>query len=176
MKHLLVGCLVLLGVMTTSRLNAAFDAFLKLDGIEGEVRDQDHAKEILIDSFSFGVSNTPVAGGGGTGKASFSDLSFTKLLDKSSPQLYLHCAQGKPIRSAVLTLRKSGGDRNEFYVVTLTDVLVTSVQTGGASSGQPTESFSLNYTKIEWKYVPEDDTGAQLPPVITSWDLQAGTP
>ena len=76
-----------------------------------------------------------MAGGGGTGKASFSDLSFTKSLDKSSPQLYLHCAQSKPIRSAVLTLRKSGGNQNEFYTITLTDVLISSVQTGGTAGG-----------------------------------------
>ena len=36
----------------------AFDAFLKIEGIEGESTDKVHPGEIEIQSFSWGVSNT----------------------------------------------------------------------------------------------------------------------
>ena len=39
----------------------AFDAFLKIEGIEGESTDKAHPGEIEISSFSWGVSNTAAA-------------------------------------------------------------------------------------------------------------------
>ena len=36
----------------------AFDAFLKLDGIEGESNDKTHKGEIEISSYSWGVANS----------------------------------------------------------------------------------------------------------------------
>ena len=36
----------------------AFDAFLKIDGIDGESLDKNHKDEIEIDSYSWGVANT----------------------------------------------------------------------------------------------------------------------
>jgi type VI secretion system secreted protein Hcp len=64
-----------------------------------------------------------------------------------------------------------------FYRITLTDVMVTSVSIGGASGGgdRPTESFSLNYTRIEWEYIPQLPTGGSGTPVRASWDLARGT-
>ena len=47
----------------------AFDAFLKIDGIEGESTDKTHPGEIEIQSFSWGVSNTASGGAGGGGGA-----------------------------------------------------------------------------------------------------------
>jgi type VI secretion system secreted protein Hcp len=177
LNRLLILIMMLSGLAATPRLQAAFDAFLKLDGIDGESTDAQHPREIVILSFSHGISNTPVAGGGGTGKASFSDLSLTKTIDKSSPQLFLHCAQGKHIPSAILTLRKAGGNGIEFYTITLTDVLISSVQNGGSSGGAlPVETLSLNFTKIEWRYVPEDASGGTGTPVTTSWNLATNTP
>jgi type VI secretion system secreted protein Hcp len=57
----------------------AFDAFLKLDGIDGESADAKYKGAIEILSFSWGVSNAGSHGsgsGGGAGKASFQDLHF----------------------------------------------------------------------------------------------------
>ena len=39
----------------------AFDAFLKIEGIEGESTDKTHPGEIEIESFSWGVANTGTA-------------------------------------------------------------------------------------------------------------------
>lgn len=109
----------------------AVDAFLKLDGIPGESQDDKHKGEIDIMSFSWGASNvssTSSGSGGGAGKVSVQDFSFSKSTDVSSPQLFLHCANGQHINSAVLTVRKQGQD---YVKWTLTNVLVSSYQTGG---------------------------------------------
>lgn len=174
-----VGALALAASLSC---HAATDYFLKLDGIDGESTDDRHKGEIEIQSFSWGVSNSGSfsSGGGGAGKASFQDMHFTRRLDKASPALALACATGQPIRSAVLVCRKSGSDGQpvEYYKITLTDILVSSVATGGSSGGGdlPTESISLNFTKIEWEYLPTDASGLPGEPVRTEYDLRLNEP
>jgi type VI secretion system secreted protein Hcp len=133
----------------------AFDAFLKIDGIDGESTDKVHPGEIEIQSFSWGVTNTgsAIGGGGGAGKASFSDLNFASSLSKASPNLMLASATGKHIASATLTCRKSGGNGIEFLKIKLSDILVSSYQSGGSTGADlPEDSFGLNFTKIDFLY------------------------
>ena len=89
----------------------AFDAFLKIDGIDGESTDKFHPGEIEISSFSWGVTQTGSigsGGGGGAGKASFQDLHFSSSISKASPNLMIACATGEHIKEATLTVRKGG--------------------------------------------------------------------
>jgi type VI secretion system secreted protein Hcp len=178
-RRLVILALILAGLLLPlHRGLAAFDVFLKLEGIEGESTDSKHPKEIEVLSFSHGVSTPAPLPGGGGGKASFSDINITKVVDKSTPTLYLKCAQGTHIKEALLVLRKSGESGFEFYKIRLTDVLITSVQTSGSSGGdnRPVESISLNFAKIEWTYIPQKADGSADAPIVTSWNLATNTP
>ena len=58
----------------------ASDIFAKLGDIKGESIDDKHKDEIEVLSFSWGVTNPGSVisiGGGGVGKATFQDLTFT---------------------------------------------------------------------------------------------------
>ena len=153
----------------------AYDAFLKLDGIDGEVSAAGFEKWIEVMSFSWGVTNAGTGasgGGGGAGKASFQDLHFESPTSKASPNLMLACATGKHIQSALLTLRKAGGSDNsaQFMKIRLDDVLISSYQNAGAEQGddRPLDGVSLNFVKIDFLYtVPE--TGET---VETSFDTR----
>lgn len=181
LKHLSTLLVVTCALLSGTRAIAAVDMFLKLADsqgailIEGESLDSKHAKEIMVSSFSQGITVPTTVGGGGAGKAVFSDINISKLLDKASPLLYSYAAQGRHIPQAVLTLRKSGATQFEFYRITLTDVLITSVQTAGGGD-IPSESLSLNYSKIEWRYVPQKADGSSDTPVVTTWNLATNTP
>ena len=92
-------------------------------------------------AWSWGVSNsgtTHQGGGGGSGKANVQDLSVTKYTDSFTPALIEYVATGVHLPEVTLT---QGG-----LVLTIKDVLVTSVSTGG-SSGEviTTENISLNF-------------------------------
>lgn len=134
----------------------AFDAFLKIEGIEGESTDKTHPGEIEVMSFSWGVTQTGSAGGGGgggAGKAVNQDFHFTTAVSKASPVLMLACATGRHLPSALLTLRKAGGQAIEFVKIRMQDVLISSYQTGGAADdGAPTDQVSLNFVKIDFTY------------------------
>jgi len=75
--------LVLLG--TPSRSQAAFDAYLRLEGVEGESTDLRHLKWISVASFAQGVTGTNAT----VTQRNFSELFLTKPLDKASPLLYV---------------------------------------------------------------------------------------
>jgi type VI secretion system secreted protein Hcp len=101
---------------------------------------------------------------------SFSDLSIDAAMSKASPKLMLAVATGEHIKQAVLTARDESG--RMLMKVTFTDLLVTSYQTGGSHGAAPEDSFSLNYSKIEFEYFPEDRDGSSSAPVKAGYDLK----
>jgi type VI secretion system secreted protein Hcp len=154
---------------------AAIDYFLKLDGISGESKDSKHKGEIEVLSFSFGETQSGgsgTGGGGGAGKVQMSDFSFTARMSKASPQLFLHCAQGKHIKQAFLTARKAGGSQQEYLKIKLNDVLVSSYALGGSEAEvEPHDVFSLKFVKISYDYAPQKADGSLDAPIHAGWDL-----
>lgn len=156
------------------------DYFLKIDGIAGESQDRAHAGAIEVLSWSLGASNPTTigsgGGGAGAGKVSFSDLSVMVDQSKASPLLMLAVATGQHIKSVVLTGRRAGGGAGggagDYLTVTLSDVLVTSIQTS-AGSETPTESLSLAFSKIVVSYKPQLQDGRLGSAVTAGWDLKA---
>jgi type VI secretion system secreted protein Hcp len=153
----------------------AVDYFLKIDGIPGESADDKHKAEIDVMSWSWGESQTgtmSVGGGGGAGKVNMQDFNFMMNVNKATPKLILACASGEHIKKAVLTCRKAGKTQQEFLLYTFSDILVASYQTSG-SSEVPTESVSLNYTKMEVEYKAQKPDGGLDGGIKAGWDLKA---
>ncbi len=157
---------------------ALFDAFLKIEGIEGESADSKHKAEIQLESFSWSESQTGTAsagGGMGGGKVAMQDIHFTKKVDKASPKLMLACADGEHLKKATLTCRKAGKDQQEFLKYTMTDVLVSSYSIGASAAGDhlPMEQVSMNYGKIEFEYKEQKSDGTLGGTVKAGWDVKA---
>jgi type VI secretion system secreted protein Hcp len=155
----------------------ANDYFLKIDGIDGESQDAKHKNEIQIESFSWGATQTGTfafGGGGGAGKVQMQDFHFVMKHNKASPKLLLACAEGEHIKKAVLTARKAGKDQQEFMKVTMSDVLVSSYQTGGSANGDeiPMDQISLNFAKIEHEYKEQQASGSLGGVVKAGYDLK----
>ena len=155
---------------------AAFDYFLRLDGIPGESVDAKHKGEIDVLSWSWGESQEIAAtpgGGSGAGKVAMTDLHVSANLSKASPQLLLACAAGKHIKSAVLTGRKAGKGQQEYLTFSLSDVLVSGYQTGASEAEVPLDSISLNFSKIEVSYKQQKADGSLAPAIRVGWDRKA---
>ncbi|HEU4332124.1 MAG TPA: type VI secretion system tube protein Hcp [Lapillicoccus sp.] len=154
--------------------------FLKLDGIEGESQDSRHAKEIDVSAWSLGVTNpgsSHVGGGMGAGRATFSDLSVTKMLDKASPALLLAVASGRHIRTAKLTVTSGGPRPLEYLTVDLEDVLVTScLLADSADPDRPVENVAFDYGKIRVNYSQQSPTGAIGVASTFGWDVVRNAP
>lgn len=171
----------------------ADDFFLKVDGVVGEVRDEAHKGEIDVLAWSWGMSRAVSSGaGGGTrseGQVNFQDVSFTKYVDKSSAVLMLHCANGKHIPEAVLTVRDtSSANPMAYFKVTMEDVLVSSVSSGGSAAGNSnpdvpsgdatfsanrhTENVTLNFARVQVEYTPFKEDGSPGAVEKFGWDIQ----
>lgn len=152
--------------------------FLKLDGIEGESMDARHANEIDVTAWSFGVSNPagPHSGGGsGTGRATFTDLAVTKVLDKATPALMLAVASGRHIAKGRLTVTSSGPRPLDILVVDLQDVLVTTdLLADTADDTRPVENVGFSFAKIHVAYTQQAATGAAGQVSEFGWDIAAG--
>lgn len=156
---------------------AVVDYFLKLDGIDGESEDSKFKGHIDLHSWSWGATNSgssSTGGGGGSGKVSMQDFHFVMPHNNASPKLMLACASGEHIKKAVLICRKAGKDQQEFLKIVLSDVLVSSYQTGGSAHGDviPLDQVSINFGKIEHHYKPQKADGSLGAAVIAGWHVK----
>jgi type VI secretion system secreted protein Hcp len=153
----------------------AVDTFLKLGDIKGESADDKHPGEIDVLSWSWGMSQSGTiasGGGGGAGKVSFNDLSFMHGFDKASPALMKACATGEHITEGTLVARKAGKGQQEYLIVKLNDIIITSVQPSG-SSEHPMESISLQAAKVDLEYKPQKPDGSLDAGVHFIYDIKA---
>jgi type VI secretion system secreted protein Hcp len=154
----------------------AVDMFLIFTpDVAGESLDKTYAGKIDVLAWSWGVSNSgnaQLGGGAGAGKVNVQDLSLTKYIDKASPTLLLAACNGTHYTTATLVVRKAGKTAVEYVKIVMTEVLITSLSTGG-SGGEDrlTENVSLNFAKVQFNYTPQkaDGTGDAVIPV--TWDI-----
>ena len=145
---------------------ASADYYLDIDTIKGEADAVGFEKQMQIESWSFGASNSGSAGQGtglGTGKVSMQDFHFVVQNGTASVQLFLATCKGNHIPKAVLSCRKTGGggEPYTYYRVTFEDLVISSFNTGGSngSGALPMESISFNFTKITHEYFQQPTKG-----------------
>ena len=153
----------------------AMDMFIQVGTLKGESVDKTHAGKTDVLAWSWGMSNSGSAhtgGGAGAGKANVQDLSFTKYIDKSTPDLMLVACNGKHFDNATLIVRKAGEKPLEYLKITMTEVLITSVSTGG-SGGEDrlTENVTLNFASVKVEYVEQKKDGSAGDKPSMNWNI-----
>jgi len=177
------GCVALMLVAPVS-VRGGMEIFMRIGGqaaamgsqqttptLASESTDPQYPNWIWVMSMSHGVSNPG-------GKPNHQDLSFTKVMDRTTPSMCLLVNSSnitatvtQPIDYVTLDFRQSG-TTNVFYRMELQGVRLSSEQIGASGGGgdRPVESVSLVYTKIRWSYLP-NATGKAI---TTGWDVGAG--
>jgi len=152
--------------------------YMKYGTIDGEVTTSPYAKWIELNSFQWGVGRAiSMPMGGGVSKRessdpSISEVSITKDMDSTSPKVLSESLIGKmdtEVKIAI-TRTKSGGETEEFasYILTNSAVSGYSVSSGG---DRPSESLSINFTKVQFKYTSFDVKGTAKPDIFT-YDIE----
>lgn len=154
----------------------ATDIFIKIGDIKGESTDSAHKDKIDVHSWSWGVAQhgtMAAGGGGGAGKASFSDLTFTHFVDKATPNLMAACATGEHLKEATLYIRKAGKTPQEFFLIKMTEVLITNVAVSGSNGeGGMMESVSLQFAKVDLEYKPQKGDGSLDAGIHFKYDIK----
>jgi len=138
-------------------------AYIKFDGIDGEVTAAGHEGWIEIQSWSWGATQAGAGGATATGRAAGTatppagpgTLNMIKRVDKATPLLMQSLSRRQ--HSPIVILHVSAPEGAMRYMeYRLEDVLVSSVSPSrtGAGGAVPTESLSLNFTKITMSAAP----------------------
>ena len=159
----------------------AFDAFIKIDGIEGESTDDKHRGWIECIQYGMGVQQTvsttaSSAGGAAAERADFESFAFSKLIDKSSPLLMLACAAGTHINEIIVELYRAGTEKIKFMEYKLNNSVIRSVVTSSSdpNHGFPVELVKINFGKIQWCYSLQNRKGGwTMGNIAGGWDLQS---
>jgi type VI secretion system secreted protein Hcp len=156
-------------------MNGKWDAYLTVEGVDGESQRAGHEGEIELLSFSFGASNPSSIGiGGGGGVGTVDIQSFEKHTDAASAELFKHCCSGKHFKTAKVTLYKAGGDGGalDYLIFDFEEVYVDNIQwSGSEGSGIPTEVASFSFGKVVVTYNQQDSAGAKSGSFMGSWDV-----
>lgn len=154
---------------------------MMIPGIEGESTISDYPKHINIASFNHGISQpmaiNPDHQGRTTGRITAQEFTVSREMDKASVPIIDALVTAKNLATVKLYLLKSSGltgDGQTLYMTyELEEAMVSNYQVGGGM-GTPMETFSLNYTKINWNYVPQETTGALKGTVPSNFSIKLG--
>lgn len=157
------------------------NTYLKADPLKGESTDDKHKDWIEVESFNFGLSQ-PVSGPSGTGgraasRADFQSFCVNKVVDKSSVDLAMYCAQGKHIAKLELEVCQETGDKVNYWKYEFENAMVQSVSQNGGGSMRATEGVCFVYDKVVWTYTAVKNDGSAGDKVGPKfWDLETNKP
>lgn len=157
------------------------DYFLQLEGIEGSSADSRLRGALELTSFAWskdgpGVVQTAPAGGGGggAGRADAKTMVFTHVVSKASPQLVEALVEGRHIREATLTVRRSGENQIQPLVIKLKDVVVSSYRLTGEDETLPSDEFAVSFAAIEYTHNTQRADGTPQPQTM-SWNFRTNS-
>ncbi|MCC7221453.1 MAG: type VI secretion system tube protein Hcp [Candidatus Contendobacter sp.] len=158
---------------------ARLDAFLDLKSgnVKGESPEEGYKECIQLLSWSWGCSNAGSAshgGGEGVGAVNVQDFHFTMTMNAASAPLMTLCTTGKHFPTSIFTQRKSTGDETpqKFLEITMSDVMVSSYQTGSGGPELPHESCSINFSKVQMEYFVQGADGKLKSAGKMGWDVK----
>lgn len=151
--------------------------FVNYDGIPGEATTTGFTKQIEVTSFQYGIGRGISSAYGQSTRessiASVSEIVVTKPSDGSSPKLFVAALTGTLDKKVTISMvRTSAGSVQAYMVYELEGCGLSgySVSSGG---DRPSESISLNFDKISFKYCLVGDNLAAQPEVV-GYDLSKG--
>ena len=149
--------------------------YVKYEGIDGEATHQDHKKWLDVGSLQWGVGRAISTPSGSTAnreasEPSVSEVTITKLMDASSPKFFTEACTGAIGKTVKIDLVTTGSPGVTYAEYVLTNALVSaySMSSGG---DRPSESISISFTKLEFKFTPYDDKNKAGTPTTVSYDI-----
>ena len=71
------------------------------------------------------------------------------------------CATGEHIKEATITVRKAGKGQQEFLIIKMNDIIITSVIRAVPVRGAATaENVALQFAKVDLEYKPQKADGS----------------
>lgn len=143
------------------------DAFLHVQTkragkVKGEATEPGHADDIRLVGWQWGLTAGSALGSTqATSRRSYSALTVHKQIDSATTALMSALATNDEVKEAKLTIRRAGGEQEDFFIVKLEKARITSVQHTGEADGSTHETVTIAFTKVEVEYRPQKMTGGR---------------
>ena len=174
----------------------------KNSAIKGDVRDSVHGANsatgtnskstIEVDSWAHTIrqpksATASTAGGHTAERCEHGEMIFVKDIDSASPKIWQAASQGLVTPDVVITFYRANGQGNAiapgaangrvpYLVISLKNVLISSVSPIVDSEGVPKETFGLKYSAVKWEYkATKLDGSAAGGAVLGAWNLATNT-
>jgi type VI secretion system secreted protein Hcp len=158
----------------------AIDAYLKIDGINGESEDEKHRQWIEVSNVLYSINQpraetVSTAGGLTTGRAELYPITFRKLADIASPVLLQTCTAGKTIPKAVFEFMRADGNGTPipYFKIELENLMIANITPDSGEGGIISERVHLAYSKIKWSYTRQSIRGGTQGNTSGGWDCAA---
>jgi type VI secretion system secreted protein Hcp len=149
--------------------------YVKIDGIDGDATHDKHKSWLDVESLQWGVGRAVMTPSGSAqnreaSEPAISEVTLTKKMDRASANLFKEACTGNAGKKVTIDLVTTSSPGLTYMTYELTNALVSgySVSTGG---DRPSESVSLNFTKIEMKYTTFDSKNNPAQNYPASYDL-----
>lgn len=151
---------------------------MKIDQINGNVTAKGYENWIELVRFKVRANRkihthrAGVQSNRGSSVPSFSEISITKRVDEISPILFLETCTGKA-KDIQIHFCLSETNIYSYFEITLNDVLLSGSHFSGNSNPNrhPMETFSLNYSKLQLRYIPYTNSHDAAAPISAGYDL-----
>ena len=149
--------------------------YFKIGDIKGNATHDKHKEWLDVQSLQWSTSRqiTTRAGAAQNREASepsLSEVSLFKEMDGASPKLLTEALTGAAGKKVEIHLVSTGSPGVTYAEYELTNGLLSSysMSTGG---DRPTETLTISFTKIQFKYTPYDDKHKAGDPITVSYDV-----
>ncbi|MEJ7805843.1 MAG: type VI secretion system tube protein Hcp [Telluria sp.] len=156
----------------------ATDVYLEIEGIKGESSDLRHEGWIECRSAHWGAFQPKSASGtanvGDTAeRGELSDITITKLSDVATPLLLQTCMMGRIVRKAKLEFHRADGQGTpvKYFEIELENVVIGQVTPSISEGELLTETVSLKFSKVKWKYTQQKILGGACGYTNGGWNL-----
>ncbi len=144
--------------------------------IKGNCTIAGYIDKIIVSSYSHSASIPLQMDAGNTertaGRPMFSEISFTKMSDLATTELYKACTQGTKLGTATLHVgRVENGKYMSLFKYELANAMIANISTGGGG-GIPSDSFSINFTKIKCDFTQQQADSTAKGTGTWNWNLE----
>lgn len=123
-------------------------------------------------SYSFDATRRASEGRSTASRGTAGQIHFSAPMTKTSPLFMLNMVSGKVVKTATITGTTTETNQ-PFLKIELSEVVVSSYQSGGFDGEVPTDNGTLSYGKISFSYYTQEAAGGPPSAVSIAWDVRA---
>ena len=146
------------------------------DAIKGNCAINGYADKLIVNSFAHSAYIPMAADAANTertaGRPVLSEMSVVKLSDLATTELFKACTRGTKLGSATLHIgRVENGDYMNFMTYVMDNAMVSQMSCA-SGGGIPTDTFSINFTKIKADFTQQKTDSSAKGTGTWNWNLE----